>query len=105
MPEPKHEEVSLKREVGWLGSFAMGYADVGADVYVALGLVALYAAGASPIAFTIAAIAYVLTGLSYDELASTYPYAGGAQVYAMKGFNDFAGFLAGWMLLLATPST
>jgi APA family basic amino acid/polyamine antiporter len=100
MPE-RQEEVSLKREVGWLGSFAMGYADVGADVYIALGLVALYAGGASPIAFAIAAIAYVLTGLSYAELASTYPYAGGAQVYAMKGFNDFAGFLAGWMLLLS----
>ncbi len=98
---PEQEEVSLKREVGWLGSFAMGYADVGADVYIALGLVALYAGGASPIAFAIAAIAYVLTGLSYAELASTYPYAGGAQVYAMKGFNDFAGFLAGWMLLLS----
>ncbi|RLG41710.1 MAG: hypothetical protein DRO05_03275, partial [Thermoproteota archaeon] len=79
----------------------MGYADVGADVYIALGLVALYAAGASPFAFAMAAVAYVLTGLSYAELASTYPYAGGAQVYAMKGFNDFAGFLAGWMLLLS----
>ena len=45
------EEHALKREVGWYGSFAMGYADVGADLYVAIGLVAFYAAGASPIAF------------------------------------------------------
>ncbi|GEM_PF-6535025 len=29
----------------------MGYADVEADVYIALGLVALYSARASPIAF------------------------------------------------------
>ncbi|RLG54433.1 MAG: hypothetical protein DRO00_01295 [Thermoproteota archaeon] len=28
---PEQEEVSFKREFGWLGSFAMGYADVGAD--------------------------------------------------------------------------
>jgi hypothetical protein len=39
------EEQTLRREIGWYGSFAMGYADVGADIYVAIGLVALFAAG------------------------------------------------------------
>ncbi|MEM2142034.1 MAG: APC family permease [Candidatus Thorarchaeota archaeon] len=92
--------VSLKRDIGWFGSFAMGYADVGADIYVALGLVAAYAAGWAPFAFMVAAITYVATGLAYAELASAYPYAGGAQVYAMKAFNDFAGFLAGWLVML-----
>ncbi len=95
------ERASLKRDIGWFGAFAMGYADVGADIYVALGIVALYAAGAYPLAFVIAAIVYVMTGLSYAELASTYPYAGGVQTYAMKAFNDAAGFSAGWMMLLA----
>jgi len=74
------EEESLKREVGWFGSFCMGYADVGADIYVAIGLVAYYAAGAAPIAFLIASITYICTGLAYAELASIYPYAGGAQI-------------------------
>ena len=50
------EEQTLRREVGWYGSFAMGYADVGADIYVAIGLVALFAGGASPLAFLIASI-------------------------------------------------
>ena len=94
------EEHALKREVGWYGSFAMGYADVGADLYVAIGLVALYAAGASPIAFAIASITYVCTGLAYAELATAYPYAGGAQVYSMKAFNDMIGFIAGWAVML-----
>ncbi|MGC8932033.1 MAG: APC family permease [Candidatus Methanodesulfokora sp.] len=93
------EKVALKREVGLLGSFAMGYADVGADVYIALGVVALYAGGAAPLAFIFAAIAYVFTGLAYAELASTYPYAGGAQVYSMRALNDLWGFVAGWALL------
>ncbi len=94
------EEHALKREVGWYGSFAMGYADVGADLYVAIGLVAFYAAGASPIAFAIASITYVCTGLAYAELATAYPYAGGAQVYSMRAFNDMIGFVAGWAVML-----
>ncbi|MBS7629236.1 amino acid permease, partial [Candidatus Bathyarchaeota archaeon] len=78
----------------------MGYADVGADIYVALGLVAFYAAGASPVAFAIASVTYICTGLAYAELASVYPYAGGAHIYAMKAFNDMAGFIAGWAVML-----
>ncbi len=78
----------------------MGYADVGADLYVAIGLVAFYAAGASPIAFAIASVTYVCTGLAYAELATAYPYAGGAQVYSMKAFNDMVGFVAGWAVML-----
>jgi basic amino acid/polyamine antiporter, APA family len=94
------EEQTLRREVGWYGSFAMGYADVGADIYVAIGLVALFAGGASPLAFLIASITYITTGLAYSELATTYPYAGGAHIYAMKAFNDLAGFIAGWAVML-----
>ncbi len=78
----------------------MGYADVGADIFIALGLVAFYAAGGSPLAFAIASITYICTGLAYAELASIYPYAGGAQVYAMKAFNDIVGFIAGWAIML-----
>lgn len=94
------EEQSLKRDVGWYGSFSMGYADVGANVFIALGLVALYAGGRAPLAFLIASMTYVATGLAYAELATTYPYAGGAQVYSMKAFNDLAGFIAGWAVML-----
>lgn len=93
-------KVTLKRDIGWFGSFSMGYADVGADIYLALGLVAAYAAGWAPVAFLVASITYVATGLAYAELATAYPYAGGAQVYSMKAFNDFAGFLAGWLVML-----
>src|SRR5256886_16847210 len=78
----------------------MGYADVGADVFIALGLVGVYAGGRAPLAFLVAAIPYVSTGLAYAELATTYPYAGGAHIYSMKAFNDLAGFVAGWAVML-----
>ncbi len=78
----------------------MGYADVGADIYVVLGIIALFAGLASPFAFGVAAIVYVCTGLCYAELATKYPVAGGGQYYSMKAFGRIHGFVAGWGLML-----
>ncbi len=78
----------------------MGYADVGADIYVVLGVIILFAGLASPFAFLFAAVVYVCTGLCYAELATKYPVAGGGQYYAMKAFGKIHGFVAGWGLML-----
>ena len=78
----------------------MGYADVGADIYVVLGVIATFAGVVSPLAFGIAAITYVCTGLCYAELATAYPVAGGGQFYALKAFGRIHGFAAGWGLML-----
>jgi len=78
----------------------MGYADVGADIYVVLGVIATFAGVVSPLAFGIAAIVYVCTGLCYAELATAYPVAGGGQFYALKAFGKIHGFVAGWGLML-----
>jgi APA family basic amino acid/polyamine antiporter len=93
-------EAKLKREVGWFGSFAMGYGDVGADIFIALGIVTLYAGGAAPLAFLAAAIIYLSVGLAYAELAPTYPYAGGVHVYALRASNTLLSFVAGWAIML-----
>ncbi len=90
----------LKRTLGIGGLFSIGYADVGAGIYLALGLVALHAGYATPLAIGVAAIAYVLTGLTYAELSSTYPTAGGSATFARAAFGDGLSFLAGWMLCL-----
>ena len=100
-PVPERiEEITLKRDLGVLGSFSIGFADVGADIYVALGLVLFFAMGAAPLALAVAALGYMFTALSYAELASAIPKAGGASVFAREAFNDFWGFIAGWGLLL-----
>jgi APA family basic amino acid/polyamine antiporter len=98
--EGRGEEAALKRELGVWGSFSMGYADVGADIFIALGVLALYASSAAPLALLIAAITYVSTGLCYAELASRYPVAGGGQYYALRAFGPLHGFLVGWGLML-----
>jgi basic amino acid/polyamine antiporter, APA family len=101
LSQTPEETQELKREIGTWGSFSMGYADVGADIYVVLGVIALFAAIASPFAFAIAALVYVCTGLCYAELATKYPVAGGGQVFSMKAFGRFHGFVAGWGLMLS----
>ena len=79
----------------------MGYADVGADIYVVLGVIALFAWFLSPLAFCIAAVVYVSTGLCYAELSTRYPVAGGGHFFSLKAFGPFHGFVAGWGLMLS----
>jgi len=94
------EEPSLRRSVTPWGSFAWGYSDVGADIFVGLGLVLGAAAGASNVAFLFAGIVYVCIGLAYTELAAAYPVAGGGQYFVFRGLGDIFGFIAGWAVLL-----
>lgn len=94
------EQASLRRAVTPWGSFSWGYSDVGADIFVALGLVFGAAAGASNVAFLFAGLVYVCVGLAYTELAATYPVAGGGQYFVMRGLGDIFGFIAGWAVLL-----
>src|SRR5579884_3385366 len=94
---PEH---GLRRAVGPWGSFTWGYADVGADVYVALGLVMAAAQGGTNVAFLSAGLVYVCVGLAYTELAAAYPFAGGGQFYVLRGLGDLLGFIAGWAVLL-----
>ncbi len=94
------ESHGLRRAVGIWGSYTWGYADVGADVYVALGIVMLAAQGATNVAFLFAGLVYVMVGLAYTELAAAYPMAGGGQFYVLRGLGDFWGFVAGWAVLL-----
>lgn len=91
---------TLRRDISVWGSFMWGYADVGADIYAALGIVVAASMGLAPLAFAVAGCVYVLIGLAYTELASSYPVAGGGQYYTARGLGDFWGFVAGSALLL-----
>lgn len=97
---PKTSGAELRRAVTTWGSYSWGYADVGADIYVALGLVVGAAMGAANIAFAFAGIVYVCIGLAYTELAAAYPVAGGGQFFVTRALGDFVGFIAGWAVLL-----
>jgi basic amino acid/polyamine antiporter, APA family len=91
---------SLKRVVGVSELFSVGYGDVGSSIYYSLGATALYALGATPIALMIAGCVFICTALTYAELSTTFPEAGGSATYARHAFNDLVSFIAGWGLLL-----
>jgi basic amino acid/polyamine antiporter, APA family len=93
-------QLSLRRDVTVWGSYMWGYADVGADIYTALGLVIASAQGAANLAFALAGMVYIMIGLCYTELAAAYPVAGGGHYFTLRGLGDMWGFVAGTALLL-----
>ncbi len=93
-------EHGLRRSVGVGGLFATAYGNVGSSIYYALGLVAGYALGLTPIVFLFAGGLFLLTAKTYAEGAAMYPEAGGASSFARHAFNEIASFFAGWALTL-----
>jgi APA family basic amino acid/polyamine antiporter len=78
----------------------MGFAGVGADIFLSLGLIAAFAHGWMPLAILLAAVIYVATGLAYAELASAIPVSGGSAVFGKRAFGPLVGFLGGWGLMM-----
>jgi basic amino acid/polyamine antiporter, APA family len=89
----------LRRVLRTTHLFSIAYGDVGSSIYYALGVVALAAAGATPLALGLAGIVFVFTALSYAEGTAMFPESGGSASFARHGFNDFTGFVAGWGLI------
>jgi len=91
----------LRRILGVPALFSAGYGNVGSSIYYALGIVALVAVGATPIALGIAGILFIFTAFTYAEGTAMLPEAGGSASFARHGFNDLGGFTAGWALMLS----
>jgi APA family basic amino acid/polyamine antiporter len=91
---------SMNRVLGVMDLFAVGYGDLGSSIYYALGITALFALGATPIALMIAGFVFMCTALTYAEMSSVLPEAGGSASYTRKNFNDLISFIAGWGLML-----
>ena len=91
----------LRRVLGVPALFSAGYGDVGSSIYYALGIVALVALGATPIALAIAGVIYIFNALTYAEGGAMIPEAGGSASFARHGFNDLIGLIAGWALMLS----
>src|ERR1700730_14430193 len=94
------ETHGLRRSVGLGGLFATAYGNVGSSIYYALGLVAAYAAGLTPVVFMFAGGLFALTAKTYAEGAAMLPEAGGSSSFARHAFNELVSFFAGWALSL-----
>src|ERR1700724_1184399 len=94
------ETHGLRRTVGVGGLFATAYGNVGSSISYALGLVAAYALGLTPVIFMLAGGLFALTAKTYAEGAAMFPEAGGASSFARHAFNEIVSFFAGWALTL-----
>jgi APA family basic amino acid/polyamine antiporter len=76
-------------------------ATVGAGLFSVTGIVAAdYAGPAVVISLVVAAVACMLTGLCYGEMAGMVPSAGSAYAYAYAALGELAAWIIGWDLLM-----
>ena len=100
MAERRPKSTSLERVLGTGALFSTAYGNVGSSIYYALGLVAVFALGMTPVVFLIAGVIFVCTAATYTEATTMYPEAGGSSSFARRAFNEFWSFFAAWGQML-----
>jgi basic amino acid/polyamine antiporter, APA family len=100
MAEWRPKAAGLERVLGSGALFSTAYGNVGSSIYYALGLVAVFALGMTPIVFLIAGVIFVCTAATYTEATTMYPEAGGSSSFARRAFNEFWSFFAAWGQML-----
>jgi APA family basic amino acid/polyamine antiporter len=93
-------QYGLRRVLGTSALFSTAYGNVGSSIYYALGLVASYALGLTPIVFLITGVIFYLTAATYAEATAMYPEAGGSSSFARHAFNELWSFFAAWAQML-----
>ena len=97
---------TLKRELGVFGAVMMGLGSiVGTGVFVSVGIAAGVVGPAVVLATLIAAATATFNGLSSAQLAANHPVSGGTYEYGYRYLHPRAGFIAGWLFLLAKSAS
>src|SRR5919206_3883435 len=100
MAERRPKNQGLERVLGTGALFSTAYGNVGSSIYYALGLVAIYALGMTPVVFLISGLIFAATAATYAEATAMYPEAGGSSSFARHAFNEFWSFFAAWGQML-----
>ena len=100
MAERRPKGARLERVLGTGALFSTAYGNVGSSIYYALGLVAVFALGMTPVVFLIAGVIFICTAATYTEATTMYPEAGGSSSFARRAFNEFWSFFAAWGQML-----
>ena len=90
----------LQRVLGVNALFSTAYGNVGSSIYYALGLVASFALGLTPVVFLLTGVIFYLTAATYSEATAMFPEAGGSSSFARHAFNEFWSFFAAWGQML-----
>jgi len=98
--EWRPKAAGLERVLGTGALFSTAYGNVGSSIYYALGLVAVFALGMTPVVFLIAGIIFICTAATYTEATTMYPEAGGSSSFARRAFNEMWSALTAWGQML-----
>src|SRR5439155_13297913 len=90
----------LQRVLGVNALFSTAYGNVGSSFYSALGLLASFALGLTPVVFVITGVIFYLTAATSSEGTAMYPEAAGSSSFARHAFNEFWSFFAAWGQML-----
>jgi len=99
-------DVELSRELSLFHITMMGVGMmIGAGVFVGTGIsIGISGPGGILLTFALNGLIALFTAMSYAELSSAIPKAGGAYNYVREGFGGFTSFLAGWMEWFASSA-
>jgi len=98
--DSRPDQPALRRVLGLPEVTAGGVGIIiGAGIYVLIGEATAQAGAAVWVSFLLAAVLCGLTGLSYMELASMFPRAGGEFEYTRQVFPEWTAFLIGWLMV------
>jgi basic amino acid/polyamine antiporter, APA family len=100
MAERRPKHAGLERVLGTGALTSTAYGNVGSSIYYALGLVAVFALGMTPVVFLISGLIFAATAATYAEATAMYPEAGGSSSFARHAFNEFWSFFAAWGQML-----
>lgn len=92
-------ETGFKKSLGFIDSTALVAGSmIGSGIFIVSADIArnVGAPGWMLIVWLITGIMTIFAALSYGELASMMPKAGGQYIYLREAFNPLAGFLYGW---------
>jgi amino acid transporter/nucleotide-binding universal stress UspA family protein len=92
------EDVTLSRDLNLFTVTMIGVGGmIGAGIFVLTGIAAGVAGPALVLAFLLNGIVTSFTALSYAELGSALPGAGGGYAWIKEALGNTPGFLSGWM--------
>lgn len=95
-------ELELRRDLGFFDITMIGIgAMIGAGIFVLTGYAIGGAGPAAIVVFVLNGIVAIMTALTYMELGSCFPEAGGGYLWVREGMPHPFGFLSGWMSWMA----
>lgn len=96
----------LERNLSFADALMIGLGTMlGAGIFVLTGIAAQEAGPAAVYSYLLAGGTVLLTALSFAELSTAYPRAGGPYAFVLQAFSPKLAFLTGWSLWVGLALT